>query len=478
MQKHVAYDLLLPKGSQSCSRGSAVGAHGLNPNRSTSFDPKIPFDHMPLNVDSENTVSMEMKLEKPTIDNDRKGNLEVKANSLRPLLDSAAKVELKVPKLEGNKSSLIFKGKRFCFSEDFPVERRAQIIEWINQGGGEIVEDPAVHFTIDCHGVKPRSCSQSTYISSHWIRSCLEDGCLLDVGSHILYSPLPCQVPFPGFENFRFCISQYEEKDRLLLRNLCYILGAKFIEKLTKKVTHLFCKFRSGPKYEAACKWGIQPITSEWIYECIRQNNLVSPEAFCPREISVQEARLCTMTQFPSQPSQILELRSTADHNPSNDHKRDMGELRGSNSMKKVRLSESNDLSIPCSTGAHVSCPTSHVGASGGEVSKENGNGAEAIPDVAAAIEDLLEQTNKLFPPNHCSSFPQVRPESHMVVGLSKRWMNRTKKNDDNGSPCGDGSGSKYDRFSETQTESQVVGYEEDLSGRQMIIDRVRSQMG
>lgn len=99
----------------------------------------------------------------------------------------------------------------------------------------------------------------------------LKDGCLLDVGSHILYSPLSCQIPLPGFEKFRFCVSQYEDKDRMLLRNLCFVLGAKFIEKLTKKVTHLLCKFTSGPKYEAACRWGILTVTSEWIYECVRQ---------------------------------------------------------------------------------------------------------------------------------------------------------------------------------------------------------------
>lgn len=93
----------------------------------------------------------------------------------------------------------------------------------------------------------------------------------MDVGGHILYSPLHCQTPLPGFERFRFCVSQYEEKDRLLLRNLCFVLGAKFMEKLTKKVTHLLCKFAGGLKYEAACKWGIPSITSEWIYECVRQ---------------------------------------------------------------------------------------------------------------------------------------------------------------------------------------------------------------
>lgn len=99
----------------------------------------------------------------------------------------------------------------------------------------------------------------------------LKDGCLLDVKSHILYSPLPCQIPLPGFETFRFCVSQYEERDRMLLRNLCFVLGAKFVEKLTRKVTHLLCKFTSGPKYEAACQWGIRSVTSEWISECVRQ---------------------------------------------------------------------------------------------------------------------------------------------------------------------------------------------------------------
>lgn len=98
-----------------------------------------------------------------------------------------------------------------------------------------------------------------------------KDGSLLDVDSHILYSPLPCRIPLPGFEKFRFCVSQYEEKDRFLLRNLCVVLGAKFVEKLTKKVTHLLCKFTNGPKYQAACKWGILSVTSEWLFECIKQ---------------------------------------------------------------------------------------------------------------------------------------------------------------------------------------------------------------
>ncbi|CAF1913197.1 BnaCnng09740D [Brassica napus] len=36
--------------------------------------------------------------------------------------------------------------------------------------------------------------------------------------------------------------------------------------------------------------------------------------------------------------------------------------------------------------------------------------------------------------------------------------------------------GDTYGNFSETQTESQVVGYEKDLSGRQMLIVKVRTR--
>lgn len=93
---------------------------------------------------------------------------------------------------------------------------------------------------------------------------------MLDVGSHILYKPLPCRIPLPGFESMRFCVSQYEEKERILLRNLCHVLGAKFTEKLSRNVTHLLCKFTGGPKYEAACTWNIKTITADWLHECIR----------------------------------------------------------------------------------------------------------------------------------------------------------------------------------------------------------------
>lgn len=90
-----------------------------------------------------------------------------------------------------------------------------------------------------------------------------------DVGSHILFSPLKCHVPLPGFEKLKFCFSLYEEKEKDLLKNLCFTLGAKYSNKITKNMTHLVCKFASGPKYEFSIKRGIQAVTAEWIFECV-----------------------------------------------------------------------------------------------------------------------------------------------------------------------------------------------------------------
>lgn len=57
--------------------------------------------------------------------------------------------------------------------------QRGEIIEWVNQGGGLTIDahlKQKAHFTIECHGVIPRSVdsTHTTYVSSHWIRSCLE----------------------------------------------------------------------------------------------------------------------------------------------------------------------------------------------------------------------------------------------------------------------------------------------------------------
>ncbi|XP_042476122.1 DNA topoisomerase 2-binding protein 1-A-like isoform X2 [Macadamia integrifolia] len=521
--RHVASDLLLPR---------AVGTSALKQGKSSAASFSLPAVKLVGNVDFESGISLENNRgQKP--ETNIKGSNYVKPatrsfqKSMFSVLKDDSKVSQKLRQdsdaanVQNGKSSNVFKGKIFRFSSSFPQDRRDEIVEWVKQGGGALVDDQVknVHFTIECHGLiqTPADNSQAIIVSSHWIRSCLEDGCMLEVDRHILYSPLPCRIPLPGFDGFCFCVSQYEEKDRLLLRNLCFVLGAKFTEKLSRKVTHLICKFTSGPKYEAACKWGIEAVTFEWICECIMQDKIVALDQFLPKEATAQdrEGGLCTMSQYPTQaacmisrgvsfqlPSQS-QVMTKIETNVvcSRSESFSEGAKHSSLSIKRPRLVDDDSQTDFFSSEIHQDGSLCKIESMRNRVSEDGGEISHAVPDVAAAIEDLLAQTSKiqdmklpggslcdqsLFSTNH-SILGQEHLEPRSTFGISNSWLNRTWTNDfdfifrnekqDN--LCTPGQGVKegtYDGFSETQTESQVVGYEEDLSGRQMIIDRVRTR--
>lgn len=512
LRKHIAYDLLLPKDPIHCSNGAAITTTIKRQGKS--------YVH-PMSSDEHAWRSRDSGCAMPSYESKEVENMNDVRTSLgengvqhQPYA-SNGKEEFKIPNesscaVNGRKPSSVFEGRRFCFSASFPADRRAEIVEWVNQGGGVVVKDQNetnLHFTIECHGMlrSEKDGAATTFVSSHWIKSCLEDGCLLDVGDHILYSPLPCRVPFPAFKSFRLCVSQYDEKERQLLRNLCFTIGAKFVEKLTKKVTHLLCKFTDGPKYEAACKWGIQPVTCEWIYECIKQNKIVSADPFYPKEVTSEdrEAGACTVSQFPTQafgmisgdttsqpqtqPQELVNVRTEAfaGRNTAKEEKK-----YPSRWNKKARLFvvEEPKCSLSCSPKES----NAFCGASPPEknLTGSTNEGSSAVPDVAAAIEDLLEQTSKIHDQKSpsrsecdkelftsgCNNLAQGHGDNHATLGLSNHWTNRFEKEDETHTHSGDATANVYDHFSETQTDSQVVGYAEDLSGRQMIIDRVRTR--
>ncbi|XP_072069692.1 uncharacterized protein [Arachis hypogaea] len=508
LRRHIASDLLVPKGS--IVKGASTGMSMVQ-GKSCSF-PKSLQSTQVVGVMASGGVKP-VSLGKDKLDVGTSVHSFSKAmgqnqHAANKMTAQKMTVTQRDPSVEYVKSTTVFKGKIFCFSDLFPEERRAEVIEWIHQGGGQVISGKVkhgVHFTVECHGVTPMMTanSQNTYVSSHWIRSCLQAGYLMDVGSHILYSPLPCHVPLPGFESFRFCVSQYEEKERILLRNLCFVLGAKFVEKLTKKVSHLLCKFKNGPKYDAACKWGIRSVTAEWLFECVKQNGVVAIDHFLPKEVTAQdrEAGICTVSQFPTQAVQMISDLTSQFPNQSQNltDKVNRGiysglasngtDLKISNiQSKKARLVEDPDkVSSAVYSGIHH---FNGMNFSEDNTVKDAGQVPHAVPDVAAAIEDLLEETSKMHDQRSpgstgrersiyssgCTIVCEENSNPNAVFGLSKHWLNRGGRKDDDGEASRDRGAETYDGFSETQTESQVVGYEEDLSGRQMLIDRVRTR--
>ncbi|CAH9113756.1 unnamed protein product [Cuscuta epithymum] len=502
LQKHIASDLLLLRELVSSNKGASV----INAfsNQGNSSDSVQCYK----NIGSGNSLEKSKEVDgikkrgASQIESQSQFSTSNGKNEINMQASSSGAIE------EDIKSSAVFKGKRFCFSASFPDKQRADIVQWVNQGGGELVDSQIkgyVHFVIECHGVIPSQTDAAigSYVTSHWIKSCLEDGRLLDIGSHICYSPLPCEVPFPEFKSFRFCVSQYDEKEKQLLRNLFFILGAKFADKMRRNVTYLLCKFRSGPKYELACNNGIPTVTCEWIYECIKQKKVVDPGPFCPKEVTSEdrEAGVCTSSQFPTQAVQRIsednvsqlqgESKEVESVNGEAVTARNIGRTETiclPSKCKKTRVRA--DEKTKCSL-VSVSNQSDTISETNPPENKklESTNGFTIMTDVANLIEDCLVHTSmnynqkspsrsecesNLFA-SDCTILDQDHGVQQPDLRLSQHWTNRLGRKEDSQSLTEDVPAVIIDGFSDPQTLSQVVGYAQDLSGMQMIIDRVRT---
>ncbi|KAI4320586.1 hypothetical protein MLD38_034048 [Melastoma candidum] len=239
-------------------------------------------------------------------------------------------------------------------------------------------------------------------------------------------------------------------------------------------------------KYDAACKWGIEAVTSDWISDCVRIGSYLSKDIGqmkfllmrwdCTLLVNLFH-RLRNQDREGVLPSESLLRSQYVGGIQNSNNKVVRQELDNQMFAKKPRTMEEavgNDV--------HRSKRPRDVPVSN-EESVEEGKRRHAkeeadIPD----IQDKNSPERSLYDisifPSKPLAIPE-RPEHHGLIGFSKHSIDRSQRNADADNchhPSRNRTLDALDDLSETQTESQVVGYEEDLSGRQLIIDRVRTQ--
>ncbi|EEE51791.1 hypothetical protein OsJ_33249 [Oryza sativa Japonica Group] len=330
-------------------------------------------------------------------------------------------------------------------SEYHPKFQRAQVVDWVREGGGIMVDDAQSQLWISLSRATDRIACSATLL-------------------------IQLLFPLIGYAH----------------------VWSKFTEKATKKVTHLICKFASGPKYEAYYSRGIPTITAEWLFECVRQDRIVPLTSF-------SQNHLLLRTEMP-----VYALLVNIPHRPQRQFPdlTALSRILNLNYQEAVQNTTPNKLiSVRLAGNASVNEEPNDPGVSKrrrlsefGKANDTSGNigrteelqDSTPVPDVADAIEDLLVQSSKIFAPDD-SVLNQDQENTHSF-GISRHWLNMPQKlhstpdtkvqsgNSATTSAAPPAAATAYYPFSETQTESQVVGYEEDLTGRQKIIDRVRSQ--
>lgn len=145
------------------------------------------------------------------------------------------------------------------------------------------------------------------------------------------------------------------------------------------------------------------------------QNDVVAVDQFRPKEITSQdqEAGLCTVSQFPTQDVQMIsgenasqfftlpqDLRNSSAHTGGSLINSFTEEAQQSIAIcKKAKFFKDDDQKSLLSSRVHLSDSTCNTNSTEDDNAKVNGESTHDIPDVAAAIEDLLEQTSKVKTP-------------------------------------------------------------------------------
>lgn len=141
------------------------------------------------------------------------------------------------------------------------------------------------------------------------------------------------------------------------------------------------------------------------------QNRVVPLVSFCPKEVSAQdqEAGLCTMSQFPTQavrmvskdtpsqiPSQVEDMRNSQTESICCKNGNLREEAKQLSFSKKARVLENVFEKGLLSSETHLSLPLCNMNSAEDNMAKHTVEVSHVVPDVAAAIEDLLEQTSKV----------------------------------------------------------------------------------
>ncbi|PWA56126.1 MLO-like protein 11 [Artemisia annua] len=239
---------------------------------------------------------------------------------------------------------------------------------------------------------------------------------------------------------------------------------------------------------------GLQTQKSESsINQTIESANTATIGCNTTEEAGVDEIeRVCITSQYPTQAVRMIstagasQLTSQSEDPKIIDGQVDVIKIRkevkySAVCSKKPRLSEDGNVISALSSRSSNKDTVCSIISTDDKFTENGGDVSKSVPDVASAIEDLLEQTSKIHDQNsperwqfdNFFSMPLLEvakwpgwgftselgldlnsEDPHSAFGLSKHWT-RSSKSDEN--PGGEENAGIYGGFSETQTESQLV---------------------
>ncbi|KRZ80375.1 DNA topoisomerase 2-binding protein 1 [Trichinella papuae] len=197
----------------------------------------------------------------------------------------------------------LLSGKSF-FLAGFDADKEKELSESIKLFGGTLVSkfaDFAVLPWVSSVAFLPwanRADSvptETVWVSDYWIKACISEKKLLSLRDDILFRPIFLPDTAKPLINCVICLSGFSSTERDVLALGGTRAGAKIQNHMCRQAkpdkkflatTHLIVKIAQGNKYEAAKKWNIPCMTSQWLSDCIRTRMKIEESIYQPNQHS------------------------------------------------------------------------------------------------------------------------------------------------------------------------------------------------
>uniref|UniRef100_A0A8B9L3Y7 BRCT domain-containing protein n=1 Tax=Astyanax mexicanus TaxID=7994 RepID=A0A8B9L3Y7_ASTMX len=185
----------------------------------------------------------------------------------------------------------LFRGKRFLLV-GFGPEAEGQLSMLVMENMGKVlvgrfrgVADYAIVPLLGCEV----EATVDEVATDSWLAMCVEQQCLLPLGSHPLFTPVAVKEGCLPLKECVLSVSQFTGAERESLIQLAKHLGASvqdyFVRTANQRKgmlasTHLVLQTPEGTKYVAAQKWGLPAVTMRWILESARTGKVANESRY------------------------------------------------------------------------------------------------------------------------------------------------------------------------------------------------------
>ncbi|WVR05087.1 hypothetical protein IAU60_002099 [Kwoniella sp. DSM 27419] len=162
--------------------------------------------------------------------------------------------------------------------ENALVQHGGSFVSDDRRRSGAKVDYIVVRLCSDVRPILTEADQSTTVVTECWVEGCCFEEKLLSPDKHIVFQPLPGDMPIEGASKLLVHLSGFSAENTVYMRRLLRAIGGTLSVKLNRQTTHLISVLNTGQKVVKAREWGVEVMKDTWLMTMAR-TGVIEPES-------------------------------------------------------------------------------------------------------------------------------------------------------------------------------------------------------